>query len=222
MRPDSAGQSFIAQARRAQLIQAAVRVLVTYGYQATSLARIATEAGVAKGVISYHFANKDELMEQVVIDAFVRGAQFMAPRIEAAPDPRGKLRAYLQSNLEFLDQNRDQLVALVEVILNLRGPDGGLRFAAEDSNQAIGPLVALLKAGQDSGDFADFDPKSVAYLLRDAIDGVGGRLRANPEFDILGFADQLITFAERAIHRSPSQPISPADPSDSAGPSDRT
>lgn len=210
MRSDAGGQTFITQARRAQLIQAAVRVLVARGYQGTSLASIAAEAGVAKGVISYHFANKDELMEQVVLDAFVRGAQFMTPRIVAASDLRGKLRAYLQSNLQFLDENRQQIVALVEVILNLRRPDGSLRFDGQDPNEAVRPLADLLEAGQDAGEFADFDPESVAYLLRDAIDGIGTRLRTKPDFDILGFGEQLIMFAERAIHRSPDEPTSPS------------
>ncbi|HEY9292994.1 MAG TPA: TetR/AcrR family transcriptional regulator [Microlunatus sp.] len=225
MRSDSSDgtpkESFIAGARRAQILQAAVRVLVANGYTGTSLARIAAEAGVAKGVVSYHFRGKDELLEQVVIDAYTRGAEEMVPKIMAQPDARGMLRAYLRGNLEFLDANRDQIVALGEVILNLRRPDGSLRFDEEGSLEVVRPLADLLAGGQRSGEFADFDPLTIAYVLRDAIDGVSGRLRVDPDYDIAGFAEQFVGFAERAIHRSPADPAdSAAAPSTSDQPSD--
>lgn len=202
--------TFIGQARRAQIIRAAVRVLVANGYQATSLAKIAAEAGVAKGVVSYHFTNKEELLEQVVIDAYVRGAEEMVPKIEAAPDMTAKLRAYLEGNLQFLDENREHLVALVEVILNLRRPDGTLRFSEDGNLAVVQPLADLLRAGQEAGEFTDFDPLAVAYLLRDAIDGITSRLRADREFDIVGFGRQLINFTERAVLRSPSDSNRPS------------
>lgn len=203
MQSDSSGRrvSFIATARREQIIQAAVRVLATKGYAGASLARIAEEAGVAKGVVSYHFDGKDDLLEQVVVDAYTRGAQEITPQILAAGDAAGRLRAYLEGNITFLDRHRDQIVALGEVFLNLRRPDGRLRFDAEGSEQIAQPLADLLLAGQQTGEFADFDPRAVAYLIRDAIDGIGARVRLDPDYDIAAFGRELINFAERAIHR---------------------
>lgn len=208
MRPDSSTgappregrKSFIATARRAQILQAAVQVLTTKGYAGASLARIADQAGVAKGVVSYHFDGKDDLLEQVVIEAYTRGGEEILPQILAAGDAKGRLRGYLQGNFDFLDANRDQVVALSEVIINLRRPDGGLRFDEAGNLEVVRPLADLLADGQNRGEFADFDPMAVAYVIRDAIDGIASRLRYDPDFDIAGFGVQLINFAERAIH----------------------
>jgi AcrR family transcriptional regulator len=43
-------------ARRAQIVAAAVTVLADRGFASASLAAIADEVGISKGVISYHFA----------------------------------------------------------------------------------------------------------------------------------------------------------------------
>lgn len=208
MRSDSSreSESFIAAARRGQILQAAVQVLTSQGYGGASLARIAEEAGVAKGVISYHFHGKNDLLEQVVIDTYTRGAKELFPAILAAPDATARLRAYLQGHISFLDSNRQQLVALSEVILNLRRADGSLRFDEEGNLEVVRPLAELLADGQHSGEFTDFDPMAVAYLIRDAIDGITSRLRHDPDYDIVGFGAELINFTERAILRSPDSP----------------
>ena len=52
--------SFIEEARRRQIIDTAIRTIATRGYSRTSLAEIAREAGISKGVISYHFEGKGE------------------------------------------------------------------------------------------------------------------------------------------------------------------
>ncbi|WEL93058.1 helix-turn-helix domain containing protein, partial [Tsukamurella tyrosinosolvens] len=73
MRPEnepSGQRSFIEEARRRQIIAAAAEVLADEGYGRATLARIARQAGISKGVISYHFDGKDDLMRQVVIHLF--------------------------------------------------------------------------------------------------------------------------------------------------------
>ncbi|MCU1643125.1 MAG: TetR family transcriptional regulator [Nocardia sp.] len=43
------------------------------GYGNASLAKIVKHAGISKGVISYHFEGKDDLMTQLVIQLYVSG-----------------------------------------------------------------------------------------------------------------------------------------------------
>lgn len=86
--PDGQRRSFIEEARRRQILALAVEVLAEGGYAHASLARIAKHAGISKGVISYHFDGKDDLMTQVVIQLFVSGAEYMKPFVEAADGSR--------------------------------------------------------------------------------------------------------------------------------------
>ena len=85
--------TFTEEARRAQIIGCAIEVLAELGYAQASYARIAERAGTSKSVISYHFAGKDELLEQVVQSVYAEAARYMIPRVQrAALGARGAQR----------------------------------------------------------------------------------------------------------------------------------
>jgi len=52
-----------AAARRAEILEAALRVFGQYGYRRTSVDDIAREAGIAKGTIYLSFASKEEVFQ---------------------------------------------------------------------------------------------------------------------------------------------------------------
>ena len=71
------------QARRAELVQAALQAARQFG-AATGLAEIAAEAGVTKPVLYRHFDDKDDLLRAVL--AAVAGEVFL-PAMAAGLDP---------------------------------------------------------------------------------------------------------------------------------------
>ncbi|MGV9800380.1 TetR/AcrR family transcriptional regulator [Mycobacterium sp. NPDC003449] len=203
MRPenrlDGQQRSFIEEARRRQIIASAVEVLSEVGYGNASLARIAEHAGISKGVISYHFAGKDDLMTQVVIQLFVSGAEYMAPFLEAAQGCRNQLRAYIESNLAYIEANRAFVAAMTEVVFNLRDADGAPKFInSGNDDEMIAPLVELLADGQRTGEFGAFDPTVTAKLIRDSIDGIAGRAVREPDFDVAAYTAALTRLYESA------------------------
>lgn len=52
--------------RQAELSQAALETLVEYGIRGATIDRVATRAGVSKGIVLHHFADKDALFEAVM------------------------------------------------------------------------------------------------------------------------------------------------------------
>ncbi|CAM3540503.1 TetR/AcrR family transcriptional regulator [Tsukamurella ocularis] len=221
MRPEkepSGQRSFIEEARRRQIIAAAVEVLADEGYGRATLARIAQQAGISKGVISYHFDGKDDLMRQVVIQLFVAGAEFMGPRLAEQHSATDVLRTYIATNLEYIKEQRRYLGAMVEVVLNLRNPDGTPAFSPSDGEkEMLAPLAAILRDGQESGEFSsDFEPTIMARLIRDAIDGAAGRAARASAFDIDAHADQMICTFLAAVQPSPhgTAPLAPSEDTD--------
>ncbi|WP_067562905.1 TetR/AcrR family transcriptional regulator [Nocardia acidivorans] len=184
--PDGQPRSFIEEARRRQIIAAAVEVISDIGYGNASLARIAKHAGISKGVISYHFDGKDDLMRQLVIQLYVSGAEYMTPVITAAAGGwRGRVLAYIESNLDFIDANKRYVAAMTDVVLNLRDAEGKSVFAtAEGADEILVPLADMLRAGQREGVFGEFDALLMAKSIRDAIDGIAGRAISEPDFDV--------------------------------------
>ncbi|KXO94228.1 TetR family transcriptional regulator [Tsukamurella pulmonis] len=207
MRPEKeiGGQrSFIEEARRRQIIAAAVEVLADHGFGGTSLARIAERAGISKGVISYHFDGKDELLREVVTQLFVAGAEFMAPRLAEQDTATDTLRVFIATNLEFLKAERRFLAAMIEVAVNLRNADGTPAFLPSDGEDAmVAPVAEILREGQRSGEFGDFDPVVMARLIRDSIDGVAGHTARDADFDVDAHADQLVRIYLAAVQPTP-------------------
>lgn len=204
--PTGKPRSFIEEARRRQIIASAAEVLADEGFGRATLARIARHAGISKGVISYYFAGKDELMSEVVVQLFTSGAEFMGPRIAAEPTAVGQLRAYITSNLEFLDANRRYVAAMIEVILNLRNADGTPTFTADQGDDgSTGPLAELLEAGQKSGEFGEFDAWTMAMLIRDSVDGASTRASRDPSLDMTAYAEQMISIYLHAVQPAPTR-----------------
>jgi AcrR family transcriptional regulator len=86
-------RSFVSNARRAQIVEAAIETLADVGYANASLARIAVRLGISKGVISYHFSGKDDLIAEIVSQVLQRARAYMQPRRSYArrsPAPRAR------------------------------------------------------------------------------------------------------------------------------------
>ena len=189
-------RTFVSSARRAQIVEAAIETVAEVGYANASLSRIAVRLGISKGVISYHFAGKDDLIAEIVSQVLGRARAHIQPRIEAQTTGPEMLRAYIESNLEFMRDNPNEIGVVVEIvraaIAGAKSPFTGNR------DGAVHPLAELLSRFQAAGDFrADFDPNAMAIAIRAVIDAAPGRL-ADPAFDIDQYAREAVTIFHRA------------------------
>ena len=185
-------QTFTETARRAQIVAAAIDTIAELGYGQASLARIAETAGTSKGVIIYHFGGKDELMRELVAEVVARGVAYMEPQIDAEPTGAGKLRAYLESNLAFMGENRNHMVAIFEIALNARAADGSRLYDVSVQDAGVAALEQLLAYFQGTGEFrAGFDPHVMAMVIRAAINAVPAQLARDPALDVAHHAREI-------------------------------
>ena len=196
MRPgvpaDEPERTFIETARRAQIVTAAIDTIADGGYGGASFARIAERAGISRGLISYHFADKDDLMKEVVHQAAEEAKAYIRPRILAESTGPEMIRAYIGSNLAFMRDHRNNVIAMIEIA---RSTDGQRIFYRDtDVIDAVGALEHLLSAFQAAGQFrADFDPHVMAIAVRATIEAASSRLALDPEFDIDNYAQEIAT-----------------------------
>lgn len=194
-------QTFTEAARRAQIIECAIVSIATLGYAQASLAQIAKRAGISKGVITYYFPSKEELIEQVVKDMTTAATSFMGPQIEVSPTATTKLQAYLRSNIAYIAAHRMQMAAIIDIVLNVRTEDGQRRYQPGREEPALQALEAMLRQGLDEGEFRAFDPRVMALTIRGAIDAVGRFLVAHPTLDGEVYAQELVTLFDRATRK---------------------
>ena len=79
--------------RRAQVIAAAARQLRENGYAATSMRKIASEAGILAGSIYYHFLSKEDLMSAVHDEGLKQINASVRRAMEKESDPWLRLQA---------------------------------------------------------------------------------------------------------------------------------
>jgi len=92
------------------IIDAARRCLSEKGYGATTIAEIAAEAGVSRGLLHYYFESKEQLLAQVVragLDAYMELVAAMFAQSKNADDLAKALstvvRAFLESDPTVVD-----------------------------------------------------------------------------------------------------------------------
>jgi AcrR family transcriptional regulator len=185
-------RTFTETARRAQIVAAAIDTIAELGYGQASLARIAETAGTSKGVIIYHFGGKDELIRELVAGLVARGVAYMEPQVDAEPTGAGKLRAYIESNLAFMGENRNHMVAIVEIALNARAADGSRLYDISVQDAGVAALEQLLAYFQGTGEFrVGFDPNVMAMAIRAAINAVPAQLARDPALDVAHHAREI-------------------------------
>jgi AcrR family transcriptional regulator len=193
--PDDA-RTFVTSARRAQIVAAAIDTVAEDGYANASLARIAVRLGISKGVISYHFAGKDDLIAEIISQVLQQARAYMQPRVEAQTTGPEMLRAYIESNLEFIRDHPNQLRAVVEIV---RATFTGANSPFKGNRDgAVHILAEMLTRFQAAGDLRpDFDPDAIAIAIRAVIDAAPSRL-VDPTFDIDKYAHEAVAVFQLA------------------------
>jgi TetR/AcrR family transcriptional regulator, fatty acid metabolism regulator protein len=195
------GRTFADEARRKQIVECAIEVIAEEGFAQASLARIAERAGVAKSVVLYHFAGKDELVEQVLMAVSLASAAALPARIAAQTSAMGKLRAVIESIVEFVDGHRNHALAGLETWNQTRSLPGRRRLAADLKGAGVEDIRLLFVEGQHSGEFGEFDPHVLAVMFRQAVDAVSLEAAIDPDADLRAFGAELVAMFERAIRR---------------------
>src|SRR5262245_50029934 len=85
--------------RRRQLVEVTIDSLAEVGYVGSTLAQIASRAGVSPGLVAHYFGDKDGLLEA----AFRRLSRTLTERVRSrfvhARTPRGRIQAVIDTNL---------------------------------------------------------------------------------------------------------------------------
>jgi AcrR family transcriptional regulator len=194
-------RTFVDVARRAQLVECAIDAIADVGYRKASLAEIARRAGITKGAIFYHFANREELIEAVFAHVMTAGADLIGSRLREADTPREELRAYVRAFVESLHVNPRAIRVMLTIGENLTDEQGRSRLLHDPGLQemALAPIADILRRGQEAGEFGAFEVRSMAMMIRATLEAMPTYTIAYPGLDIDAYGADLVTFFERAL-----------------------
>jgi hypothetical protein len=90
------------------------------------------------------------------------------------------------------------MAALTEIGPHLRDADGRPYTSQSAQEPSVRGLETLLSEGQRAGEFRDFDVRSMAVIIRGAVDAAAQRLRGRPGLDFDAYAREVTATFELA------------------------
>jgi TetR/AcrR family fatty acid metabolism transcriptional regulator len=158
------------EAKRRQIMEAAVRAFARKGYHSCRVGEIAEEAGVAYGLVYHYFGSKEEVLEEIFRDTWTQmlaRIREVAESGEAASEQVRKVTALL---LRTWRRDPDLVRVLVREVT--RSPEQ-LKRQIDEIGHAYEALEQIVVNGQKSGEFRDdLDSKVAATIYYGALEEV--------------------------------------------------
>ena len=155
-----------AEVRRDELLAVATRLFVDRGYERTSIERIATEAGVAKGTFYLYFESKQDMLTQIVERYGDDLLQQLAVELaHEEGDAVAKLRRFFAFSAQF-EASRGEMTLEIGRAL-YRVENLALRVGILDSafTHSLPILTDVIQQGMDQGAFTVSDAAATASIL---------------------------------------------------------
>lgn len=92
---------------KSAIFSSAIKVFSNNGYNGATMDEIASNAGVAKGTLYYHFKSKEDIFKYIIVE----GVELMKNEIDEATEkeknPLEKLKAVCKAQLNLIYKNKD-------------------------------------------------------------------------------------------------------------------
>ncbi len=179
--------------RKAQIIEAAVRVFSQQGFEAARMEDIATEAQLSIGGIYWYYHSKDEIVLSIVELVVTKDVHVLQELLAQPGSVQERLKHYLLADME----TACQYLPLIYQIHGLAGRDETIRqkfcdyFASYRQS-----IMALIEQGMAQGELRPVNPELAATVLAGFYEGFSELVlfapqEVNLERDLLGGLDLI-------------------------------
>jgi betaine-aldehyde dehydrogenase len=202
--------------RRDQLVEVTIDSLAEVGFVGTTLAQIASRAGVTPGLVAHYFGDKDGLLEAAFRSLARRVGDQVRARLRQVSTPRGRIQAVIDANLapeEFDQRTGSAWLAFWGQVLHLPQLK---RVQSVYQRRTLSNLRGSLRKLVPPD-----DAQSLAAMIAAMIDGVWLRaaLSGWREADSEGSRALLTAFVDGRLSQSaPARAAAPAGEATGATP----
>lgn len=163
------------EAKKKQIMDAALKVFARTGLNKFKMADIATEAGVGKGTLYEYFRTKEELMIGSISQFMSDFEIYVASQIETAETPVAKIESLIESSVEFCLANKDRIDAMFDFYsAGIPHTDGSpaLIDLGPRYKETIRWVSTVVTEGIEQGVFKQVDPVFTASMIMAMLDGL--------------------------------------------------
>lgn len=201
--------------RRRQILDAAIQVFSRRGFDSSTLAHVAREAGVSVGTVAHYFGSKADLFEEALQDHFLEAVTGAEALLAAHRGTRAELlRKLLDRMWHHLMQPGTADLLLVGLVKAAAFPQACGVMCRGTSDRWRAVLASVVDAGLAAGEFVRVEPALQARVISSGLFGLilhvrhFGRFESSPP-DPERLLAQYLDTVDRALAARPA----PADPS---------
>ena len=158
--------------RRGQIITVARKIVAEEGLEALTIGALEARLEFSRGVITYHFANKEDIVHAVLdsVNAEIDAATLS--ELKASSSLEDKVRAMLRANVRGFIERAEA----ARILLSFWGRIGGdKRIRKTNATLYAGyrkGAARLLEAGRAAGAWTDVDVDAMATLMVGIVIGI--------------------------------------------------
>ncbi|MGD1216927.1 TetR/AcrR family transcriptional regulator [Streptomyces krungchingensis] len=196
--------------QRATLLDAAYELLAEGDAAEVTFAAVARRTGLARNSVYKYFANRSELLTEVVRQAAPRWTERVQAALAAAGDtPERRVAAYVTVQLEMVRDGEHRIARATADTQDA----AALRAGADAAHRALlDPLVDALR------DLGDDTPLRTARLLQGFVNAATTALEAGDDYAAV--TDRAVRLTVAALAGITTHPL-PGEPRDDGPPSTR-
>lgn len=185
MRPES-----LRDLRRGQIIAAARRIVASDGLDALTIAALEAALGYSRGVITYHFANKDEIVEEVFRSVIAEIDESVRVEVLSGESFEDKVCAVVRANVRGFTES----IEAGRVLLSFWG-----RLGSDPKARALNAALygkyrkraARLLEDRPRGVLVDVDARALAAFLVGIVLGIATQQLFDPgSIDVAATTDE--------------------------------
>lgn len=161
----------VSDARKNQIIDAAIRVFNRAGFKDARMEDIVKEAGISKGLVYWYYKSKEELI--IAISDRLFGEEFV--RMEQADDPTIPPQECLNRYFDLYIKDLTGMMAFIPIIYELyalafrnKTVKSVMQGYLERFVRSVEPII---QRGIDSGDFAPTNARQATITFGSQIEG---------------------------------------------------
>jgi AcrR family transcriptional regulator len=155
----------IRQETMRKISEAAFSLIARQGFESTSIAQIAKEARVSKGLLYNYYESKEALMEKLILDAMSQGDEVIGSIF--SEDPAVTMENLIKWFFKEMRERSDQWRLITEVTLKL----DKYKFVHDIVVAKMQGYISLIQ--QLLAQMGYKDPEGEARLLAALFDGIG-------------------------------------------------
>lgn len=155
--------------RRRELLNIAAEVFAAHGYNATTVRRIADEAGMLAGSLYYHFDSKESMLDEILSSFLTELWDGYDAVLAAGLGPRETIEALVTESFREIDRHRAAVAIYQKESRHLAGqPRFG--YLADSQRKFEKAWLGTLERGVADGVFrADLDIRLTYRFVRDTV-----------------------------------------------------